>query len=87
VSDIHTVAMDSLIALDPNRPIREADIDAHAEQWLLRGVKRTSQIRALVSANDPKRTSVIRSNQPHLQVALNARTILSRRRGGHRNRP
>ena len=26
VSDIHTVAVDSLIALDPERPIREADI-------------------------------------------------------------
>jgi len=26
VSDIHTVAVDSLIALDPNRPIREADM-------------------------------------------------------------
>ena len=28
VSDIHTVAVDSLIALDPERPIREADIYA-----------------------------------------------------------
>ena len=26
VSDIHTVAVDSLIALDPERPIREADV-------------------------------------------------------------
>jgi hypothetical protein len=26
VSDIHTVAVGSLIALDPERPIREADI-------------------------------------------------------------
>ena len=29
VSDIDTVAMDSLKALDPNRPIREADVIAH----------------------------------------------------------
>jgi hypothetical protein len=29
VSDIHTVAVDSLIALDPERPIREADV--HSE--------------------------------------------------------
>ena len=28
VSDIDTVVMDSLKALDPNRPIREADIRA-----------------------------------------------------------
>ena len=28
VSDIDTVVMDSLKALDPNRPIREADIPA-----------------------------------------------------------
>ena len=29
-SDIDTVVRDSLIALDPNRPIREADIDQPA---------------------------------------------------------
>ena len=28
MSDIDTVVMDSLKALDPNRPIREADIEA-----------------------------------------------------------
>ena len=33
-----------------------ADMVADAEQCLLLGVKRTSQIRALVSANDPKQT-------------------------------
>jgi len=40
-----------------------------------------------MSAYDPKRTSVMRSNQPHLQVALDALSILNRRRGGHRNQP
>ncbi|MGC2827523.1 MAG: hypothetical protein WA322_25395, partial [Pseudolabrys sp.] len=30
VSDIDTVVMDSLKALDPNRPIREADIKQNA---------------------------------------------------------
>ena len=30
-SDIDTVAMDSLKALDPNRPIREADIGRRAD--------------------------------------------------------
>ena len=28
MSDIHTVAVGSLIALDPERPIREADVGA-----------------------------------------------------------
>ena len=32
VSDIHTVAVDSLIALDPERPIREADISRSEKQ-------------------------------------------------------
>ena len=38
VSDIDTVVMDSLKALDPNRPIREADIGwppRHTFQWTL----------------------------------------------------
>ena len=30
MSDIDTVVMDSLKALDPNRPIREADIELFA---------------------------------------------------------
>jgi hypothetical protein len=30
VSDINAVVVESLIALDPNRPIREADINAAA---------------------------------------------------------
>jgi hypothetical protein len=30
VSDINAVVVDSLIALDPNRPIREADINLDA---------------------------------------------------------
>jgi hypothetical protein len=29
VSDIDTAAVDSLKALDPERPIREADVDRH----------------------------------------------------------
>ena len=44
MSDIHTVAVGSLIALDPERPIREADItclhgEAPAEQEILRAMK------------------------------------------------
>ncbi|MGC2827685.1 MAG: hypothetical protein WA322_26225 [Pseudolabrys sp.] len=38
MSDIDTVVMDSLKALDPNRPIREADIGwppRHTFQWTL----------------------------------------------------
>ena len=31
--DIDTVAVDSLKALDPNRPIREADIGCALRQW------------------------------------------------------
>src|SRR5262245_26105160 len=41
VSDIDTAMTDSLKALDPNRPIREADVLGQAEN----------------DANDPKRTS------------------------------
>ena len=33
------------------------DVDADAQQCPLLGVKRTSLIRSLMSANDPKRTS------------------------------
>ena len=33
-SDVDTVMVDSLKALDPNRPLREADIEPICEHWL-----------------------------------------------------
>ena len=45
-SDIDTAAVDSLKALDPNRPIREADIRQKNEEadWGQAASKRTSQL-------------------------------------------
>ena len=53
-SDDATVVVNSLKALDPNRPIREADSE-RAELMSAFGVKRTLRGRASISANDPKR--------------------------------
>ena len=36
MSDIDTVVVDSLKALDPNRPIREADVDGCVPDWFER---------------------------------------------------
>ena len=44
MSDIDTVVMDSLKALDPNRPIREADMGLCAANVHYWGVKRTWSI-------------------------------------------
>jgi len=49
-SDIDTVLVDSLKVLDPNRPIREADIELADHQALFcASFKRTSRIRATLS--------------------------------------
>src|ERR1700693_3594359 len=59
VSDIDTVVVDSLKALDPKRPIREADMTfcgCLLSRSLL-GAKRTSPFAPHMSAFDPKRTS------------------------------
>jgi hypothetical protein len=45
VSDIDTAGVDSLKALDPKRPIREADIDRHriVQQGQLRRARRRTR--------------------------------------------
>ena len=56
MSDIDTAVVDSLKALDPRRPIREADIAAQPPDVRFRGVKRTWLPQRKMSANGTKRT-------------------------------
>ena len=51
-SDLDTVMVDSLKALDLSRPIREADMGVALNDVRFRGCKRTSLGRAAMSAND-----------------------------------
>ena len=68
VSDIHTVAVDSLIALDPSRPIREADIAADKPQRPLFDPKHavgcTADALALLRADETEQ----RTGSPFLAV-------------------
>src|SRR5689334_9621508 len=73
--------MDSLKALDPNRPIREADIascTAHEADMAFRAspllrslleIKRTSLAALHMSANDPKRTCRSAERRTQLRVS------------------
>ena len=58
MSDIDTAAADSLKALDPKRPIREADIEIAPRNFRFRGVKQILKFEGVTSACDPKRTNV-----------------------------
>jgi len=67
VSDIDTVAMDGLKALDPKRPIREADIQPRSSRCLLRGQKATSEEDRRA---EPALTGYRRSGSPGYATAL-----------------
>jgi hypothetical protein len=59
VSDIDTVAVDTLKALDPNPPIREADI--HCCSHLFDGSNRATQIK-----NEGQFISLATLQEPHI---------------------
>ena len=66
MSDIDTAAVDSLKALDPKRPIREADIPdipIVATDVRFRGVKRTLTTRV---GRTPRASARIAPGAPHL---------------------
>jgi hypothetical protein len=52
VSDTDTAVVKSLKVLDPNRPIREADMLRLSAECLLSGAKRTSRFQSVMSGSD-----------------------------------